>query len=550
MNTRLQTFFDDVERDKDFRAWITARTPEAVPKDTGTAPLSGLLFGVKDNIDVQGFPTTAGCPSYSYKPEHSAPVVSRLEAAGALCMGKTNLDQFATGLVGTRSPYGVCRNAFQPDYISGGSSAGSAVAVARGHVDFALGTDTAGSGRVPAAFNRLIGLKPTRGLVSTRGVVPACASLDCVSLFTRDLPMARNVFQVMRHFDPECIWSRPDAPRPFFGGPWRVGHVDPDQLFFDGDPSARTAHEDALEKWRSLGHTLIPVDPAPLFEAAKLLYDGPWVNERVLAVGEFLRTAPPDADPIVAKIIREGERGTAAQVFEAQYKLQACQQAARTLWEQIDFLCLPTAPTCYPIQAVQENPLILNSRLGTYTNFVNLLDLCALALPHGAHSSGVPAGFTLMAPAFSDDLLLAAGDNFLNHQPAKAQGMLELAVLGAHLEGQPLHKELLALGARLHRRTRTAPHYRFYLLPGGPPHKPGMIRVPENGTAIEVETYLMPPDAFGNFVANIPHPLGIGTLELDDGTWVKGFLCEPVGVTHAQDISNFGGWRTFLAKKT
>jgi len=516
--------------------WIHKPASPA-PSRNPDGPLAGLRFAVKDNIDVAGMPTTAGCPSYAYTPADSAPVVEALLDAGAVCVGKTNLDQFATGLVGTRSPYGPCRNPHNPDYISGGSSSGSAVAVATGETDFALGTDTAGSGRVPAAFNGLIGFKPTKGLLSTQGVVPACASLDCVSIFSKTVDLARRVFRA-------CA---PPASASFPGGPWRIGVADPASLFFDNDASAQAAYAAALAQWQARGHTLVFIDPAPFLATARLLYEGPFLAERYAAVGAFLDTEPADADPTVSAIIRSGANHSAHALFSAMDRLRELQAQAAELWQQMDLLMLPTAPTCYTIEAVQADPVRLNSNLGTYTNFVNLLDLCAIAVPSGALASGIPTGVTLLAPAFQDEALFNAADVFLDEAEAKSQNMVRLAVVGAHLRGMALHGQLDALNARFLRAARTTPCYRLYALAGTQPPKPGLLRVAEGGAAIEVELYELTPAAFGEFVTNIPAPLGIGTLQLEDGGSVKGFLCEPEGLRGAGDITHHGGWRGFIA---
>lgn len=516
--------------------WIH-KPASPVPSTNPEGPLAGLRFAVKDNIDVAGMPTTAACPSYAYTPTESSPVVEALLDAGAVCLGKTNLDQFATGLVGTRSPYGPCRNVFHPDYISGGSSSGSAVAVANGEVDFALGTDTAGSGRVPAAFNQLIGLKPTKGLLSTKGVVPACASLDCVSIFSKTVEMARRVLRA-------CA---PPSRTSFRGGPWRIGVADPESLFFDNDASAKAAYAAALAQWEARGHTLVYIDPAPFLAAARLLYEGPFVAERYAAVGAFLDTEPADADPTVSAIIRGGAKHTAHALFAAMDRLRELQAQAAELWKQMDLLMLPTAPTCYTIEAVQADPVRLNSNLGTYTNFVNLLDLCAIAVPCGTLASGIPTGVTLLAPAGQDEAMLHAAGVFLGEAEPQGINTVSLAVVGAHLRGMPLHHQLEALDARFLRAARTAPCYRLFALAGTKPPKPGLMRVAEGGAAIEIELYELTPAAFGDFVANIPPPLGIGTLQLEDGGSVKGFLCEPEGLHGAEDITHHGGWRGFTA---
>lgn len=571
MNTRakLHAHYEKIAADNLYHAWITLVPLEdnlrRLESLDPSLPLYGQTFAVKDNIDVAGLPTTAACPSYAYTPATSNPVVQALLDAGALCLGKTNMDQFATGLVGTRSPYGAVKNAFAPEFISGGSSSGSAVAVARGHVDFALGTDTAGSGRVPAAFNRLIGLKPTRGRLSTRGVVPACRSLDCVTFFTRTPGHARQLLELTSRYDTQDPWSRKSKPHPSPRSPWRIGVPEPRQLFFDGDDSAREAYASAVERWKALGHEMVEIDLDPFLETARLLYGGSWVAERFAAVGAFLQKISHQTlalsrslDPTVTQIILSGEKLTAVQAFQGWHRLQELKRATEPVWDRIDFLLLPTAPTCYRIADVQANPVELNSRLGTYTNFVNLLDLCALTVPHGTLASGVPTGPTLIAPAFHDEFLLEAAAAFLGEERIsnfKSQiansPQVELAVVGAHLRGLPLHSQLTELGARFLRQTRTAPCYRLYALAHTTPPKPGLIRVGEGegGASIEVETYALSPEAFGHFVAQIPSPLGIGTVILEDGEQVKGFLCEPAGLEAAEDITRHGGWRAYLESR-
>jgi allophanate hydrolase len=567
--SQLISQYRQIEADSSFHAWITPVPLEdnlrRLESLDPSLPLYGQTFAVKDNIDVAGLPTTAACPSYTYTPATSNPVVQALLDAGALCLGKTNMDQFATGLVGTRSPHGAVKNAFVDDFISGGSSSGSAVAVARGHVDFALGTDTAGSGRVPAAFNRLIGLKPTRGRLSTRGAVPACRSLDCITFFTRTPGHARQLLELTSHYDAQDPWSRAFTHHPIPAPPWRIGVPRPSQLYFDGDDSALQAYASAVERWKALGHEMVEIDLDPFLETARLLYGGPWVAERFAAVGAFLQKISPQPsalshslDPTVTQIILSGEKPTAVQAFQAFHRLQELKRATEPVWERIDFLLLPTAPTCYRIAEVQANPVELNSRLGTYTNFVNLLDLCALAVPHGTLASGVPTGPTLIAPAFHDEFLLEAAAAFLAEariSNLKSQisnsPQVELAVVGAHLRGLPLHPQLTELSARFLRQTRTAPCYRLYALANTTPPKPGLIRVGqgEAGASIEVETYALSPEAFGRLVAQIPSPLGIGTVILEDGEQVRGFLCEPAGLQGAAEITSFGGWRAYLQNR-
>lgn len=559
----LSALYARIAEDRSFHVWIYLRPLEEAQRVwqgiDPQLPLYGQVFAVKDNIDVAGMPTTAGCPGYAYRPEQSSPVVQALEEAGALCLGKTNMDQFATGLVGTRSPYGPVRNAHVEGYIAGGSSSGSAVAVARGQVDFALGTDTAGSGRVPAALNRLVGLKPTRGRLSTRGVVPACRSLDCVTFFTPTVAAAARLLTWSGKYDALDPWSRSAVTVPERPAPWRIGVPRPHQLFFDHDQSARLAFASAVERWQALGHHIEVVDLEPFFEVARLLYGGPWVAERYAAVGRWIeqaRQSPEKAaglDPTVTSIILNGARSSAVDYFEALYRLQEWQRVTRSVWSQVDFLCLPTVPTCYRIADVLAHPVELNSRLGTYTNFVNLLDLCAITVPHGTLESGVPTGPTFIAPAFHDEFLLTVAVCFLGEPNDCAAGSadneVEVAVVGAHLRGQPLHEQLRQLGARFLRETRTAPSYRLYELSDTSPRKPGLRQAMpgEPGAAIEVETYALRHEALGRLVASIPPPLCLGSLRLEDGRVVKGFLCEPAALSKARDISQHGGWRAWLA---
>lgn len=535
--------YEKIANYRDKSVWILIRPKEEVLREAAlldpSLPLYGIPFAVKDNIDVAGMPTTAACPAFAYTPEESAFVVDRLRRAGALLIGKTNMDQFATGLVGTRTPYGACRSVFDPEYISGGSSSGSAVAVAAGLVTFALGTDTAGSGRVPAAFNNIVGLKPTRGLLSVRGVVPACASLDCVSIFARSVEDASTVFDLAACPDPKDRWSRPMPKLPSRGNRVRLGV--PTHLEFFGDTEYERLYREFVTGMQSRGYELTPVDLEPFLKAARLLYEGAWVAERDHAVGEFIRSHADKVDPTVKQIITGGSPKSAVEAFSGFYELQRLRNETAALWDQLDALLLPTAPTTYRIQEVLANPLELNSKLGTYTNFVNLLDLSALAIPAGFRSDGIPFGVTLLAPAFEDHLLASiarGGDT--------SRGMIRLAVVGAHLTGQPLNGQLTERGASLVRRTTTSPCYRLHALPTQPP-KPGLVRVPEQGRALEVEVWEMPVENFGSFVALVPHPLGIGTIELADGSWVKGFICEPEPLADAPDITSHGGWRNYLS---
>jgi len=528
-------------------------------------PLYGIPFAIKDNINFAHHPTTAACPAYSFTPTQSATVVDRLCQAGAILVGKTNLDQFATGLVGTRSPYGTPRNPINPDYIPGGSSSGSAVAVAANLVSFSLGTDTAGSGRVPAAFNNIVGLKPTKGRLSTTGVVPACRSLDCVSIFTKSCTDAEEILKICQAYDPTDPFSctEKDWPpvNPINPSQFTFGVPKPDQLQFFNDPHTPTLYAAAIEKLITLGGKKIEIDFAPFAQAARLLYEGPWVAERYAVIQDLLNRDPQAILEITRQIISPGQKTSAVDSFKALYQLQALRQQTRQTWEKVDCLLLPTTGTIYKKEQIQSDPIRLNSNLGYYTNFTNLLDLSALALPAGFAPDGLPRGVTLFAPAGQESSLLKLGTRFEQSKDNQMtptnksenpipQGQIAIAVLGAHLSGLPLNHQLTDLGATLHRTCKTAPKYRFYALPNTTPPKPALLRVTENGQQIELEIWLMAPQSFGTFVANIPGPLGIGTIELEDNTTVKGFLCEPYALTGAKDISDSGGWRNYLAKTT
>jgi allophanate hydrolase len=549
---------------------LRARARELDGIDPAALPLYGVPFAIKDNIDFATLPTTAACPAFAYQPAASATVVQALIDAGAIALGKTNLDQFATGLVGTRSPHGACRNSFDPEYVSGGSSSGSAVAVALGLASFALGTDTAGSGRVPAAFNNLIGYKPTLGLLSMRGVVPACRTLDTVSIFALTAEDADRVRAVAARVDAGDPWSRPlprASKRGWAGSPFTFGVPRDAQLEFFGNEAYSTLFAKAAARLETLGGKSREVDIAPLLETARLLYEGPWVAERYLATESLLASNPEAMLPVTRGIIQGGAAPRALDAFRSQYRLQALRRSAAPLWEACDLLLLPTAGTHYRIAEVESEPVALNSNLGRYTNFVNLMDLAAVAVPAGFTPAGLPFGISLIAPAGSDaDLLSLAGRahraavttlgaSRLPLPPAPpaspvTDGLVDVMVCGAHLSGLPLNPQLLERGARCIATTRTAPIYRFYALPGGPPFRPGLVQVPEGGVAIDVEVWRMPVEHFGSFVAGIPAPLGIGKVRLEDGSQVSGFLCESLAVAGAEDISALGGWRQYLRRKS
>ena len=547
-----------IHRSSDTDVLQQAREVDARVASGQRLPLAGVPYAVKDNIDVAALPTTAACPGFSYLPNRSASVVDRLRQAGALCMGKTNLDQFATGLVGTRSPYGAPRCVFNREFVSGGSSSGSAVAVAAGIVAFALGSDTAGSGRVPAAFNGLIGLKPTKGRWSTQGLVPACRSLDCITVFTANVEDAALVDEVVAGFDAEDPYSRQPRAVPAVGNAFRFGVPRPEQLQFFGDEASGRLYQQALCRMVATGGTPIEVDIAPLLKAAQLLYSGPWVAERTAALEDFLRKSPGAVHPVVRAIIAAGAGVTGVQAFRGQYELRALARQADALWSAIDVLVLPTTPTIYRVSELMAEPVALNSNLGLYTNFVNLLDMSAVAIPAGFRANHTGFGVSLIGQAFMDRQLLALAQRYLDagaefqapplDRTARDAGV-QVAVVGAHLSGMPLHWQLSSRDARLVAATHTASSYRLYAMAGTTPPKPALIHAGTSGggSSIAVEVYELALPAFGSFVAEIPPPLAIGSVVLFDGSIVKGFIAEPRAAEGARDITTFGGWRAYIA---
>lgn len=555
--TRLEAY-DAVQP----QVWISRAAPAALLDEARaidariaageTLPLAGVPYAAKDNIDVAGLATTAACPAFAYEPESDAGVIEALRAAGAICVGKTNLDQFATGLVGTRSPYGIPRNAYNAAYVSGGSSSGSAVAVAAGLVAFALGTDTAGSGRVPAAFQHLVGLKPSKGRWSTRGLVPACRSIDCITVFTDQIADARLVDSVVAGFDAGDPFSKPLANAAL--SPKRIGVPLPQQRVFFGDTQAEHFYERALATLAA-NHEIVEIDIAPLLEAAQLLYGGPWVAERTAAAESLLTTNPDAIDPTVRSILEPGLAMRAVDLWNGIYRLAELQRHAEAMWQGIDALAFPTAGTTYRVAELLAEPIALNSNLGRYTNFVNLLDMAAIAVPAGVRDNGTGFGITLIGPAAADAALMDLAETYLaaaDNPPLPPLDLgdrmdtVKLAVVGAHLEGMPLHWQLTSRNATFVGAYETAQTYRLYAMADSTPPKPALVHSAD-GAAIKVEVYELGMAEFGSFVVEVPPPLAIGTVTLADGTSVKGFVAEPRALAGAEDITHLGGWRAYIA---
>ncbi len=539
--------------------------------DPASLPLYGIPFAIKDNVDLAGINTTAACPAYSYTADKNAYVVECLIQAGAIPIGKTNMDQFATGLVGVRSPdpWGPCKNALNPEVISGGSSSGSAIAVAEGLVSFSLGTDTAGSGRVPASLNNIVGLKPTRGVLSCSGVVPACKSLDCVSIFATNIDDANTVFDTAADFDATDAYARKNT---YANGKryglysekvLRVGIPKASQLEFFDNPEAERLFNDAVESLKNCDTEIVEIDLAPFVGAAKLLYEGPWVAERYLATQELFENNKEAMLPVIQTIIGGGKSGSAADAFSSQYQLNAFRQQALQELQKVDAIVTPTNGTYYNINEVIENPIQLNSNLGYYTNFMNLLDCSAVAVPTGKYANEVGFGITLFHSAFADKLLLtlakriqdalaiAPGKALYAYQSAEPvqqspSATIDVLVCGAHLEGLPLNWQLVERDAEKVWEGNTSKSYRLYALKGGPIKRPAMVRDEAAGANIAVEVWRMPSENFGSFVAEIPSPLGIGKVELEDARWVSGFICDAWGLEGATDITEFASWRNYL----
>jgi allophanate hydrolase len=542
-------------------AQLAARL-EAVGGDIGKLPLYGVPFAIKDNIDAEGWLTTAACPEFAYTAGADATVVARLRAAGAILMGKTNLDQFATGLVGTRSPYGAVPNSFNPEYVSGGSSSGSASVVARGLVAFSLGTDTAGSGRVPAGFNNIVGLKPTKGRLSNTGLVPACRTVDCISVFALTVEDAECVAGIAEGYDATDAYSRanPNTAPVGFGASIKLAV--PATLEFFGDAHNQAVYEQALKILSDMGAEITRVDFTPFQALAEQLYYGSWVAERTVALESMLASSPDAINPVVRGIVENGLAYSACDAYKAEYLRATLSRQINDALAGFDALVVPTSATIRTLAEMAAEPVLYNSQFGFYTNFTNLADLSALALPAGVRADGLPAGITLIAPAWHDAALAHFGKQWQAHlklpmgatgRPVPApvaapqpRGCVRVAVVGAHLTGMPLNVQLTGRDAVFVEQTLTEGHYRLYALPGTVPPKPGLAKA-EGGQSIIVELWDIPLARFGEFVAEIPAPLGIGNLTLADGRSVKGFICEPWALADAQDITAFGGWRAYIA---
>ncbi|MEE4887816.1 allophanate hydrolase [Pseudomonas alliivorans] len=531
-------------------------------------PLYGVPFAIKDNIDLAGIPTTAACPDYAYTPERSATIVEQLIALGAVPMGKTNLDQFATGLNGSRSPYGPCPNSVLKEYPSGGSSSGSSLAVALGVSSFSLGTDTAGSGRVPAALNNLVGTKASKGLISTAGVVPACRTQDCVSLFTATAREASELLGLVAKLDPRDEYSRRNpawndatafgTPRPF-----RFGVPRAQDLEFFGCVQGPLLFSDAIDHLTALGGEAVTLDLSPFLEAASLLYDGPWVAERYSVAGQLMEENPAAVLPVIRAVLAKAPAVTGVETFRAQYRLQALKAICDKALEGVDCVVTPSIGRPMTSAELLAEPVLRNSELGYYTNFVNLLDYAAVAVPSTFMDNGLPWGVTLFGRAFTDQYLLSLADAFQRHTAlplisgntpsapttVARNDRVRLVVCGAHLDGLALNGQLKQRGARLLEATQSSPDYQLYALAGGPPFRPGMVRVAEGGVAIEVEVWELPSAELGSFLTGIPAPLGLGKVQLADGRWETGFICEPYGLEGARNISELGGWRAYLQQQ-
>lgn len=515
--------------------------------ETETLPLFGIPFAIKDNIDLAGVPTTAACPDYAFTPDRSSTVVEKLIQAGAIPIGKTNLDQFATGLVGVRTPYGVPRNPYAPDRVPGGSSCGSAVALSAGLVSFSLGTDTAGSGRIPAAFNKLWGVKPSKGRLSNRGLVPACKTLDCISIFALNAEDSALALTIAEGYDEEDAYSLPLVDLPV-KGTGVLGIPKAENLMFFGDADYEASWLSALQDLKSSGWKLKEIDFRPFLQAARLLYEGPWVSERFTAVEEFLDQHPESFFPATLEIISGGADHSARDAFSAAYRLQELKRLSESVWPGIDAIVTPTAGGFPTLEDLENDPIGPNSQLGYYTNFMNLLDLCAVATPAGTTESDLPFGITWIAPRDQDQSLIEMAKQG-PQKPSESKDTLSIILFGAHMEGLTLNEQVTELGAQKVGTVQTAPKYHMFHLAEPAPERPGLIRVEKGGFAIEGEEWSFPSSAIGAFLSKIKKPLGLGEVELSGGRRCYGFLCETVATREATDISATGGWRNFLAEK-
>jgi allophanate hydrolase len=568
---------DRIGKYKEHNIWISIQNPEIIlaaaksldEQNPELLSLYGIPFAVKDNIDFIGLPTTAACPGYSYMPKQTAFAVQVLINAGAILIGKTNMDQFATGLNGTRSPepYGICKNSLNPDYIAGGSSSGSAVAVALNIVSFSLGTDTAGSGRVPAAFNNIVGLKPTRGLLSCTGVVPACKSLDCVSVFSQSAAESDYLLDILNQYDSNDSYARNErrleSPQELGEGlKLRFGVPKPEQLNYFGDAESAGLFNQAIANLKAKGE-VVEIDFQPFQEAAALLYGGPWIAERYTGIRHFIENYPDSVLPVISEVLSTAQDKTAIAAFDALHRMQYLKHKTHSLLQGLSCIVTPTAPRIYQIADVLADPVTLNSNLGYYTNFMNLLDLCAVSMPSGFYGNGLPFGITLFSTAMSDRRLLgyakdleglrhttgrekAPRDTHLEIAAPSATLYQRIAVCGAHMHGLPLNQQLLALGARFYASARTSANYRLFCLAIAPPERPGLIRDEMQGGRIDLELWELPKANWADFINNIKSPLCIGSVELESGEWVYGFLCENYPTQYSIDITHFGGWRNYL----
>ena len=560
----LNAYVTSLENDD--HAWISIATEVQIEQQISALqefspqdlPLYGIPFAVKDNIDVAGFYTTAACEAAQYQAQEDATVIQKLKAAGAVVIGKTNLDQFATGLVGVRSPYGAVKNSFNPEYISGGSSSGSAVVVAKGIVPFSLGTDTAGSGRVPAGHNNIVGLKPTKGWFSTTGLIPACRTLDVISILALNIDDAWQVAQIMQGFDESDEYSRhhpANVATRFSKGKIAI----PAQLEFYGDNASKQAFDLAIHRIKALGYEVESIDFDIFNQLAKALYNKAWVAERTVAVERLVKRE--ECHSVIEKIIANADQFSATDAMEAEYERAELARKINQVVTQYDALMVPTAPTIYKIDALEADPIEKNSHMGAYTNFVNFADLSALALPNIIAEDGLPRGITFIAPAWMDQALAIFGQTwqntvnlplgisniqYQNHLNIQSEHAVKLAVVGAHLTGMPLNFQLTTRGGVRIQTTKTAEHYQLFALNNTVPQKPGLQMNPEHGCSIDLEVWEIPLANFGKIVAEVPAPLGIGNVQLIDGSWVKGFICEDYALKNAQNISHFGGWREYI----